>query len=92
MRRRIRQMYWKRWKRARTRCESLIQSGISPEQAWQRANTRKGYWRIADSPVLKHTRTSQYLETLGFPDVLKRFEMLHGRMIARHLRMPVPAH
>ncbi|MFP3091569.1 hypothetical protein LQZ21_14725, partial [Treponema sp. TIM-1] len=93
IRRRIRQMYWKRWKRARTRCENLIQLGISPEQAWQWANTRKGYWRIVDSPILKHTLTNQYLETSGFPDVLKRFEMLHER-IGRHLRlrMPVPAH
>jgi hypothetical protein len=93
LRRRIRQMYGKRWKRARTRGESLIQLGISPEQAWQRANTRKSYWRIADSPILKYTLTNQYLETLGFPDVLKRFEMLHER-IGRRLRilMPAPAH
>jgi hypothetical protein len=78
---------------ARTRYENLIPLGISPEQAWQWANTRKSYWRIADSPILKHTLTNQYLETLGFPDVLKRFEMPHER-IGRHLRirMPVSAH
>jgi RNA-directed DNA polymerase len=86
-------MYWKRWERTLTRYENLIQLGISPEQAWQRANTRKGYWRIAGSPILKHTLANQYLETLGFPEVLKQFEMPHER-IGRclRIRMPVPAH
>jgi group II intron reverse transcriptase/maturase len=49
LRRRIRQMYWKRWKRARTRYENLIQLGIPRDQAWPWANTRKGYWHTADS-------------------------------------------
>ena len=93
LRRRIRQMYWKRWKRARTRYENLIQLGIRKDQAWQWANTRKSYWRIADSPILKHSLTSQYLESIGFPDVLKRFEMLHERTgLLLKLRTPIPTH
>ena len=93
LRRRIRQMYWKRWKRARTRYEHLIQLGIPKDQAWQWANTRKSYWRIADSPILKYSLTNQYLESIGFPDVLKRFEMLHKRIgLLLQLRMPIPTH
>jgi hypothetical protein len=73
-------MYWKRWKRARTRYEHLIQLGTPKDQAWPWANTRKGYWRTADSQILKHSLTNRYLESIGFPDVLKRFEMLHERI------------
>jgi hypothetical protein len=73
-------MYWKRWKRARTRCEYLIQLGIPKDQAWPWANTRKGYWHTADTQILKHSLTNHYLESNGFPDVLKRFEMLHERI------------
>ncbi|GHV92380.1 hypothetical protein AGMMS50268_28830 [Spirochaetia bacterium] len=93
LRRRIRQMYWKRWKRARTRYENLIQLGIRKDQAWQWANTRKSYWRIADSPILNYSLTNQYLESIGFPEVLKRFEMLHERIgLLLKLRTPIPTH
>jgi hypothetical protein len=80
LRRRIRQMYWKRWKRARTRYENLIQLGIPRDLAWPWANTRKGYWHTADSQILKHSLTNHYLESIGFPNVLERFEILHERI------------
>jgi hypothetical protein len=86
-------MYWKRWKGIKTRLENLIQLGIPREQAWQWANTRKGYWRTAGSPILEHSLTNRYLELMGFPDVLKRFEMLHERIgILLKLRMSVLTH
>jgi hypothetical protein len=44
------------------------------------ANTRKGYWHTADSQILKHSLTNYYLESLGFPDVLERFEILHEKI------------
>jgi hypothetical protein len=51
------------------------------------------YWRTADIPILKHPLTNRYLESLGFPDVLKRFEMLHERIgILLKLRMSVLTH
>jgi group II intron reverse transcriptase/maturase len=88
LRRRIRQLYWKRWKRIRTRLENLIQLGVPRWQAWQWANTRKGYWCIAGSWILTTTMNNRYFETLGFPNILKRYEelreqakrlgMLHG--------------
>jgi hypothetical protein len=34
LRRRIRQIYWKRWKRVRTRYENLIALGVSRNKAW----------------------------------------------------------
>jgi hypothetical protein len=90
LRRRIRQIYWKRWKRVQTRYENLIQAGTKKPDM---ANTRDGYWRTADSPILKYSLTGQYLERQGFPDVLKRFEKLHERIgIVLKSRMPVLAH
>jgi hypothetical protein len=80
LRRRIRQMYWERWKQARTRYENLIELGIPKDRARQWANARKSYWRTADSPILKYSQTSQYLESIGFPDALKRFDMPRERI------------
>ncbi len=53
IRRRIRMVTWKRWKRIRTRGTNLMRAGIDREQAWKWANTRKSYWRVANSPILK---------------------------------------
>lgn len=52
IRRRIRMLYWKRWKRVRTRFAVLKKLGISEERAWMWANSSKGYWRISNSPIL----------------------------------------
>jgi hypothetical protein len=85
LRRRIRQIYWKRWKRVRTRYENLIQLGVPRDKAWQWANTRKGCWCIAGSWILTTTMNNRYLETLGFPNILKRYEELRER--AKRLEM-----
>jgi hypothetical protein len=76
LRRRIRQLYWKRWKRVRTRYENLIALGATRNKAWQWANIRKGYWCIAGSWILTITVNNRYLETIGFPNILKRYEEL----------------
>jgi len=65
-RRRIRMVIWKQWKRIRTRLENLIKLGIDKSKAWEWANTRKGYWRIAGSFVLSRTITNDRLREAGY--------------------------
>ena len=78
IRRRIRMYIWKQWKRVRTRFANLKKLKLSEEQAWQWANTRKGYWRIAHSWILSTTLTNDYLVSLGFDDISQRYEKLHS--------------
>jgi RNA-directed DNA polymerase len=66
LRRRIRMIYWKQWKKIKTRLRRLKQLGIEEEKAWQFANTRKGYWRISNSPILKRPLDNQTLRNLGY--------------------------
>ena len=66
MRRRIRMVYWKQWKKIRTRHKMLTQYGINEWKAWEFANTRKGYWRISSSPILSRSLDNQTLNILGF--------------------------
>ncbi len=66
MRRRIRMVFWKRWKRVRTRYRSLEKLGTSHSNAGILANSRKGYWRIANSPILKAALSNLRLEKDGF--------------------------
>lgn len=66
MRRRIRMVYWKQWKRIKTRYRMLRHYGINKGQAREYANTRKGYWRISNSPILSRTLDNQTLKNLGY--------------------------
>ena len=63
---RIRMITWKRWKRIRTRFANLKRLGIKADQAWQWANTRKSYWRTANSPILRTTLTKDRFLAQGY--------------------------
>lgn len=66
MRKRIRMVFWKRWKRVRTRYRNLEKLGISKPNAGILANSRKGYWRIAGSPILQTALSNNKIEKDGF--------------------------
>jgi group II intron reverse transcriptase/maturase len=65
LRRRIRQIIWKRWKRQRTKVKRLRGFGLDTRKAREWGLTKKSYWRVANSPILKTTLTNSHLEKLG---------------------------
>lgn len=65
-RRRLRMVIWKHWKRIRTRLRYLIRLGLDKSKAWEFANTRKGFWRTAGSPILNRTITNDRLRQAGY--------------------------
>ena len=67
LRRRIRMCYWKRWKKIKTKHDNLVKLGIDNNKAWEYANTRKDYWRISNSPILKRALPNERLKKQGFP-------------------------
>lgn len=77
IRRRIRQIYWKQWKRVSARYANLKRLGINKYKAWEWANSRKGYWRIADSFILSRSLTNEYLASVGYDDIYQRYKVLH---------------
>jgi len=66
IRSRIRMITWKRWKRIRTRHDNLKRLGVREEQAWMWANTRKGYWRTAHSPILCRVLSNERFKRAGY--------------------------
>lgn len=66
VRRRLRACIWKTWKKIRTRFSSLARLGIERNKAWEYANTRKGYWRISNSPILNCAITNERLVKRGY--------------------------
>jgi len=77
-RRRIRAVYWKQWKRVKTKAKALTQLGININLAWQWANSRKAYWRVAGSGILARALNNAKLTGLGWVSFLDRFELVRG--------------
>lgn len=66
IRRRIRQLLWKCWKKVRTRYKALRKLGCPHETALMWANSRKAYWHIANSQILATTLTNDFLKSKGW--------------------------
>ena len=71
LRSRIRQYIWKQWKKTKTKVSNLKRLGLTAEQAYTSANTRKGAWRTAHSKTLTYTLTNEKLERLGLINLTK---------------------
>ena len=65
LRRRLRQVRWKEWKNARSKLRNLRAAGIPERDAREWAYSRKGYWRISNSPVLARALPNAYWTDLG---------------------------
>lgn len=66
---RLRIGIWKQWKTLKTKHMNLEKSGISSSKAWEWSNSRKGYCRMAHSPVLCRALNNEYfarLQYIGF--------------------------
>jgi len=69
LRRRLRMVIWKTWHRVRTRFANLLKLGLSKSEAIQFANSRKGCWRVSNSPILSCTLTNKILEKRGLVSI-----------------------
>ena len=67
-RRRIRAVYWKQWKRVRTRYRILRKLKLEHWQALKLANSRCGYWRMAN--MLSTVITNKIIAKLGYTSML----------------------
>lgn len=72
-RRRLRMCIWKQWKKPKTKIKNLISFGIQKCKAYEWGNTRKGYWRIANSPILSRTLTNKYFDKLSYKSLSARY-------------------
>ncbi len=68
LRRRIRAMYWKQWKKVKTRYRNLRALKLEEWQVHQIANSRKGYWRTAQ--MLSVALTNKIIARLGYISML----------------------
>jgi len=65
IRRRLRSMAWKQWKRGRTRFAELRRRGVEPNLAAQTAGSAHGPWRISCSPALAIALPNDFFGQIG---------------------------
>jgi RNA-directed DNA polymerase len=69
IRRRLRSLVWKQWKRGRRRYAQLVARGVERELAAPTAGCPHGPWRVAQSPALHIALPTAYFTTLGLPSL-----------------------
>jgi RNA-directed DNA polymerase len=66
VRTRLRIGIWKQWKKPKTKRIHLIKLGIGKQKAYEWSNSRKGYCRIAHSPILCLALNNKYFTRLKY--------------------------
>jgi RNA-directed DNA polymerase len=70
IRRRLRCVVWKQWKRGRKRFAELRTRGVGKDLAAQTAGSVHGPWRLSRSPALSYALPNAFFTTLGVPSLV----------------------
>jgi RNA-directed DNA polymerase len=84
VRRRVRQCYWKQWKRGPTRRRMLLRLGAAHAEVHLASRSRKGCWRMSTNSVVQAALTNEWLDQQGVPN-------LQATWIAYHYPSPAAA-
>ena len=75
IRRRLRQMQWKRWKRGTTRYRELVKLGVPRERAALGAGGTSP-WRMSHSPIIHEALNNAYWRSTGLESITERYNQL----------------
>jgi group II intron reverse transcriptase/maturase len=66
IRRKIRGIFWRQWKKPRTRCKQMIALGLKEHTAKKWAYASKGPWRMAKTYGMHKALSNSVIESLGY--------------------------
>ena len=72
VRRRLRCVVWKQWKRGRTRFAELRKRDVNRNLAARTAGSAHGPWNLSHSPALSFALPNVYFDSLGLPTLAAR--------------------
>ena len=76
VRRRLRCLLWRQWKRPRTRQRKLCALGLDAERAWHSAGNGRGPWWNAGASHMNHALPAAYFTHLGLVSLLREQQRL----------------
>ncbi len=77
VRRKLRVIIWKQWKKIRKRYTCLRKLGINHRDAYVTANSRKGYYHVAGTRVLQRAISKERLNKRGLVNSLDHYLKVH---------------
>ena len=89
IRRRLRAIVLKHWKRKRTIARRLISLGVRPKPAWRRVNRRvysgrKSIWALSHDPAVDRGLRNAYFAERGLVSLWERFKAIWANPSASH--------
>ncbi len=83
IRRRLRAIVLKHWKRKRTIARRLIRLGVKPRTAWRRVyEGRKSIWALSRDPITHQGLRNAYFEKKGLVSLRQRFKAIWTERLA----------
>ncbi len=76
LRRRLRQLLWKRWKKPGARQRNLVALGVPPRVAHEASGSGKKMWRISASPPVHQALSNAYWRKQGLMSITERYHQL----------------
>lgn len=78
IRRRVRCMLWRQWKRPYPRARNLMRLGLSEERAWRSATNGRGPWWNAGASHMNHAVPRRLLARAGLISLLEEYQRLRN--------------
>lgn len=77
IRRRIRQCYWKSWRKVRTKVTNLLKLGVNKSLAVACGSSGKSYWHSSKTEGINKGLTDQFLRDLGLISLKQKWIATH---------------
>lgn len=76
LRRKLRRILWKQWKRPKTRAKKLMRRGLSEATAWRSATNGRGPWWNAGAAHMNKAIPKSYFDKLGLVSLTHQYHRL----------------
>lgn len=76
LRRKLRRILWKQWKRPYTRAKNLMRRGLSEANAWKSATNGRGPWWNAGAVHMRRAIPNAYFRKLGLISLMDQYHRL----------------
>jgi RNA-directed DNA polymerase len=78
LRRRLRLILWRQWKRKYTRAKNLLARGLPRDRAWRSAKNGRGPWWNSGAKHMNHAFPNSYFDRLGMFSLLDKHLANHA--------------
>ena len=76
IRRKLRGLFWRQWKRSYTRAKNLMKRGLDEARAWQSATNGRGSWWNAGASHMNQAFPKKFFDSLGLVSLLDQLHRL----------------